>query len=91
VTGVGTGRLRVRVTVADAWITVPVEAPASTSVATVKSRALAAARLDGSRSRDYEVKYGGGPVIDESLSLGALGIPDGAALIVLARRRRPVR
>lgn len=90
-TGIGTGRLTVRVTVADAWITVPVEALASTSVASVKSRALTVARLDGSRGGDYEVKCGGAPVTDESLSLGALGIPDGAALIVLARRRRPVR
>jgi hypothetical protein len=37
------------------------------------------------------MKVGGALVRDESKPLGSLGVQSGASLVVLARRRRPVR
>jgi hypothetical protein len=39
----------------------------------------------------YVVKLRGAEVFDEAATLGALGVPANAALIILPRRRRPVR
>jgi hypothetical protein len=40
---------------------------------------------------DYLIKYRGAALVDESQSLAAAGLVPNAPLIVLARRRRPVR
>ncbi len=86
-----TGPLSLRVTVADDWKTYELEAPLAETAAALKRRALAAARIDAGRAGDYELKAGGALVRDEAKPVGALGLPNGAALVVLARRRRPVR
>jgi len=83
--------LRLRVTSGDSWKTSDLDADAGDTVSSVKSRVLAADRVPSLRMGQYEVKVGGALVADESRSLGSLGIGDGAALIVLLRRRRPVR
>ena len=83
--------LQVRVTLADTWITRSMDAKADESVRSVKARLLEANRIPGDLANGYEVKHGGVPVKDESRSLSALGIKNGAALIVLSKRRRPVR
>ena len=49
-------------------------------------RALTRADVDA-----HQVKFRGALVLDESRTLGDLGVPDGAPLIVLPARRRPVR
>lgn len=83
--------LRLRVTSSDSWKSANLAASAGDSVASVKARVLAADRVPAARAGQYEVKHGGALVKDETRSLGSLGIGDGAALIVLPRRRRPVR
>lgn len=83
--------IRLRVTVGDTWMPLALDASADETLASVKARALAASRIDPSHAALYEVKRGGARVADESASLGALGVESGAPLIVLARRRRPVR
>jgi len=83
--------LRLRVTSSDSWMTSEVSAEPGDTVGSVKSRVLAADRVSAARAGQYEVKVGGALVRDESHSLASLGIGDGAALIVLPRRRRPVR
>ena len=40
---------------------------------------------------EYVVKFRGAEMLDESATLRDAGIPPNAALIVLPRRRRPVR
>jgi hypothetical protein len=40
---------------------------------------------------EYVVKFRGAEVFDESLSLAESGVVANAALIVMPRRRRPVR
>ena len=83
--------LRLRVTSGDTWQSSDLAAQPDESVAAVKARVLAADRVPATRIAHYEVKYGGALLRDESRSLASLGIGDGAALIVLPRRRRPVR
>jgi len=83
--------MRLRVTSSDSWMTTDVSAEPGDTIGSIKSRVLAADRVPAARAGQYEVKVGGALMRDESRSLGSLGIADGAALIVLPRRRRPVR
>jgi hypothetical protein len=83
--------VRLRVTVLDGWRVCALESRANEKIATVKLRALAAAGIAPARAGAYEVKYGGALVEPESRSLSELGVPDGAALVVVSARRRAVR
>jgi hypothetical protein len=81
--------MQVRVMVQDAWDEVPLQLPPSTPLAELKRRALAATRV----TRDpagYVIKFRGAE-LEESRSLAEAGVVPNAALIVLPRRRRPVR
>jgi TUG ubiquitin-like domain len=80
----------VRVTVADVWDTVPLDVQPSTSLADLKREALTRTRIQRDPG-EYVVKFRGAEILDESSSLKDAGIPPNAALIVLPRRRRPVR
>ena len=84
------GPLQVRVMVQDTWDEVPLELAPTTPLAEVKRQALAATRV----TRDpagYVIKFRGAELLEESRSLAEAGIVPNAALIVLPRRRRPVR
>jgi hypothetical protein len=83
--------VRVRVMVTDAWDSVALEAPPDVTLAEVKRRALAQATGRSMDPMEYQIKYRGGLVLDEGATVANLGLPDGAPLIVLPRRRRPVR
>jgi len=85
-----TGSVPVRVTVADVWDTVPLDLPPSTSLADLKREALLRTRVRHDPD-EYVVKFRGAEILDESVTLKDAGIPPNAALIVLPRRRRPVR
>ena len=80
----------VRVRVQDSWEEVALELDARAPVAELKQRALAGARRPGDPAR-YEVKFRGAAVRDESASLESVGVVRNAELIVLPRRRQPVR
>ena len=82
--------MQVRVMVQDTWDEVPLELAPSTPLGEVKRRALAATRV----TRDpagYVIKFRGAELLEESRSLAEAGVVPNAALIVLPRRRRPVR
>jgi hypothetical protein len=81
--------LPVRVTVTDAWDEVPLQLPGTATFADVKRQALEATRVVDDPS-GYLVKYRGAELADEQ-SLADAGVVPNAPLIVLARRRRPVR
>jgi hypothetical protein len=82
--------LRLRVTVQDAWDEIPLDLPPATSLAELKRAALIATKV--SRDPDeYVVKFRGFELLDESRSLADAGLVQNGALIVLPRRRRPVR
>lgn len=82
--------LPVRVMVQDAWDRVALELPASTTVQELKQKALGLTWQVG-KAEDYQVKFRGAAVLDEGRSLAETGVVPNAELIVLPRRRRPVR
>jgi len=82
--------LRLRVTVQDAWDEIPLDLPAATSLAELKRAALEATRVRRDPD-DYVLKFRGAELFDESRSLTEAGLVPNGALIVLPRRRRPVR
>ena len=84
------GQLALRVMVQDVWDEIPLELPASTSLADVKRRALKAAQVHQDPN-GYVLKFRGAELRDESQSLAEAGLVANGALIVLPRRRRPVR
>ncbi|MBA2626676.1 MAG: hypothetical protein H0U85_01560 [Gemmatimonadales bacterium] len=80
----------VRVMVSDAWDEVRFDVPPTTTLAEVKWRALAVTRVSGDPG-GFVVKFRGAELADEALTLADAGVVPNGALIVLARRRRPVR
>lgn len=85
-----TGTVPLRVMVLDAWDAVTLDLPLSTSLGDLKRVALARARVRGDPDQ-YLVKFRGAVLDDERRSLQEAGVPANAPLIVLSRRRRPVR
>jgi hypothetical protein len=83
--------LTLRVSVPDVWDLVTVEAAPDWTVERLKSEALAAALGGSPDAACYETKFRGGIVLDEGATLASLAVPNGASLIVLPARRRPVR
>lgn len=83
--------VRVRVTVTDAWDTVALDLEPTTTIAEIKRTALERTTGRMPDPSAYVVKFRGALVLDENRSIGDLGVPSGAALIVLPARRRPVR
>ena len=82
--------LPVRVMVQDAWDEVRLDLPPGTALSELKRRALEATRVVGDPGL-YLLKFRGAELQDESRSLAEAGVVENGALIVLPRRRRPVR
>lgn len=85
-----TGLVPVRVTVADVWDAVALDLAPSTSLAELKREALMRSRVVRDPA-EYVIKFRGAEMLDESTTLKDAGIPPNAPLIVLPRRRRPLR
>jgi hypothetical protein len=85
-----TRNLRIRVTVEDAWDEIPLDLPPGTSLAELKRLALAGTEVEGDPD-EYVLKFRGAELFDESRSLADAGLVPNGAVIVLPRRRRPVR
>lgn len=82
--------LPVRVMVQDAWDQVDLTVSGSMSVGELKQKALGLTHTDGSPD-EFAVKFRGAEVFDEAQSLTQAGVVARASLIVVPRRRRPVR
>ena len=82
--------LRLRVTVQDVWDEVPLDLPPATSLADLKRIALDSTKVVRPAD-EYVRKFRGAELFDESRSLADAGLVDNGALILLPRRRRPVR
>jgi hypothetical protein len=82
--------VQLRVMVTDAWDHVDLEALPELTLAAVKRQALAAATGRSLDPGAYVIKYRGALVLDEHVTVAELQLSDGAPLIVLPRRRRPV-
>jgi hypothetical protein len=76
--------------VEDVWDEVWLELPADTPVGEIKRQALALTRVKRDPS-EYALKYRGAELSDESRTVSAAGLVPNGSLIVLSRRRRPVR
>jgi hypothetical protein len=85
-----TGVLPLRVMVEDAWDEVFLELPASTPLSELKRRALELTTVKRDAA-EYLLKYRGAELTDEGRSLAEAGLVPNGALIVVGRRRRPVR
>lgn len=84
-------RFAVRVMVTDVWDQVYFAVEPTTTVAQLKSQALALAlKRAHLRPEEYVVKFRGAEVLDES-TVGALGAVANSAFIVLPARRQVVR
>ena len=84
------GAIPVRVKVTPNWDEVQLELPPETPLAELKRRALELTLVDDDPGR-YLIKYRGALLSDEAKSLAQAGIARNAPLIVLPRRRQPVR
>ncbi len=82
--------LPLRVKVEDVWDEVVLELPSATPVGEIKRQALAASHVTRDPA-NYVLKFRGAELSDESRSAAESGLVPNGALIVLARRRRPVR
>jgi hypothetical protein len=80
----------VRATLLDTWEEVTLTVPPSTSIAELKRMVLAASRIRRPAS-EYVVKYNGAELYEEGATVGSAGVVPNASLIVLRRRRAPVR
>jgi hypothetical protein len=85
-----TSVLPLRVMVEDVWDEVFLELPTATPVAEIKRQALALTHVRRNPS-EFVIKFRGAELSDESQSLAEAGLVPNGALIVLSRRRRPVR
>ena len=80
----------VRVMVETAWDQVTLDLLPAATIADAKTRALTMTHAGGAPD-DYLVKFRGAELFDEQRTLAETGVPANAALIVLSKRRRPVR
>jgi hypothetical protein len=83
--------IHIRVQVAELWDSVRVDAPPSEPVISVKRAALDALYPEGIDPEEYVVRLHGFEILDESVSLVAAGVRDGSILLLVKRRRQPVR
>lgn len=85
-------RFAVRVMVTDVWDQVYLAVEPQTTVAELKRQALERAlKRVVVPLEEYVVKFRGGEVADEGVTLGALGARANSPFVVLPARRRPVR
>jgi len=83
--------LLVRVMVTETWDLVEIAAAPATTLRAVKDEALRRGLHAVPDGGAYSIKFRGALVTDETVTLEGLGVPNGASLIVLPARRRPVR
>lgn len=81
----------VRVQGAEVWDAVRVVVQPHTAVRDVKQAAMAELMPDVDAIDGYVVKLRGIEIVNENASLEAAGALDGSTLLVMSRRRRPVR
>ena len=80
----------VRVKLTDLWDEFRLDLPSETPLYQMKQQVLDLGRLDAD-TRGYVVKYRGAQLSDEGKTLADLGVVKNAALIMLPRRRQPVK
>jgi hypothetical protein len=87
----GTSSITIRVQLAEAWDAARVQVAPDESVSTVKARALEVLDPAAASADEYDITNRGIKIWNESQSLAAAGVVDGATLLIEFRHRRPVR
>lgn len=82
--------LLLRVTLLDTWEDTTLHLPATALVTDLKRAVLSRSKVRHPAA-DYLVKYLGAELDEAGRTLAEAGIPQNAALIVMRRRRAPVR
>ena len=80
----------VRVKLTDVWDEFRLDLPSETSLSQMKQQVLDLGRVTADPAT-YLIKYRGAQLSDEARSLADLGVVKNAALIMLPRRRQPVK
>ncbi len=83
--------ITIRVQLLEAWDAVKIVAEPTTTVAVVKTRALAILAPDVPSPADVVTKLGGFEIRDEAKSLADAGVKDGSTLLLHFRRRQPIK
>jgi hypothetical protein len=87
----GDDTLHIRVQLAEAWDAVQMEVSPDDPVQLAKVHALQQLGHATRAHEGYVVKLGGIEILDETLSLRNAGVRNGSTLLVMSRRRQPVR
>ena len=80
----------VRVTVLDTWEEISLDVSPATLLSDLKRLALTRSRVRGPAD-DYVLKFDGAELFEAGRTLADAGVRPNSALIVLRRRRTPVR
>ena len=84
--------INVRVCVTTVWDTVELSAdPGATTIEGLKKEALNRTTMTDSDIDEFQVKFRGALVLDESCTVGDCEIPDGASIVVLPTSKTPRR
>ena len=83
--------MHIKVQAAELWDTVRIDASPAESVSAAKLAALSAFFPDGAEADEFVTKLHGFEILNEADSLQAVGVRDGSTLLLIRRRRRPVR
>lgn len=83
--------IHIRVQVAALWDSVRVDAAETEPVISVKRAALDFMYPERVDPDEYVVRLHGFEILDESVSLAAAGLVNGSILLLVNRRRQPVR
>jgi hypothetical protein len=87
----GEPTVSVRVQMPEAWDVVRFVASPTTPVSTLKLRALEELAPGSRYPDDFVFKLRGWEVLDERAPLAEVGVQDGSILLLISRRKRPVR
>ncbi len=80
-----------RVQCAEAWDAIKVDVVPESRVRDVKQAAMSQLMPDIDDLETFVVKLHGFDIVNEDASLQAAGAVDGSTLLIISRRRRPVR
>jgi hypothetical protein len=81
----------IRVEVPEVWDVVRIDVAPTESVRSVKAAAIGELVPDAGDVNEFVTKLNGIEVLDEDLPLSSVGAESGSTLLVMYRRRRPVR
>jgi hypothetical protein len=83
--------ITIRVEMQAVWDAVRLQVPPADTVETIKKRALEALYPQAPYHEDFVMKLGGWEILNEHESLASAGVKDGSILLLMHRRRRPLR